>query len=374
MCKRIAVIMGKMEYGGVEAVVMNYYRHIDRQKIQFDFIVDNTSSCPQKEEIEKLGGKVFFVPPYQKIFFYMRTLIGIFKENDYAIVHSHINTLSVFPLAAAWFAKIPVRIAHSHSTAGRGEYKKNFLKYSLKPFSKLFATDYFACSEHAGRWLFGNRAYEQGLVKVWKNAIDIDSFLFNEDVRIQVRKEFGIDDKFVIGHVGRFSHEKNHKFLINVFKEVHKKNKNTCLMLVGEGKLFWKIKEQVQRLGLNEAVLFLGARTDVNRLYQAMDIFVLPSHSEGLGLVAIEAQTSGLEVILSTNVPAEAMLSGRGKYCELDIIKWKEELLCVEGKENDRKVERRIIIERGYDIGEAGEKYVRSIADLFEIKRKEYQK
>ena len=148
---RIAHIMGKWVGGGVEAVVMNYYRHINREKVQFDFICDEDSTNIPYEEIESLGGKVIIIPPYQKLFKYIKKLTKVLKEGKYKIVHSHINTLSVFPLYCAKKAKVPVRIAHSHSTTNKKEWKKNLMKQVLKPFSKLFATDYFACSEYAGR-------------------------------------------------------------------------------------------------------------------------------------------------------------------------------------------------------------------------------
>ena len=177
---RIAQVIGKWLGGGVEAVVMNYYRHIDRNKIQFDFICDSDSTNIPYEEIEKLGGKVILVPPYQKVFAYHKELKKIFKENNYKIVHSHINTLSVFPLYAAKCAGVPIRIAHSHSTTNKKEWKKNFIKQILRPFSKIFATHYFACSEYAGRWLFGNKEYDKGKVFLLNNAIDVNRFKYDE--------------------------------------------------------------------------------------------------------------------------------------------------------------------------------------------------
>ena len=180
---RIAIIIGKWVGGGVESVIMNYYRHIDRNIIQFDFICDEDSTYIPYEEIEKLGGKVIIVPPYQKVFKYIKELKRIFKQNNYKIVHSNINTLSVFPLYAAKKVSVPIRIAHSHSTTNKAEWKKNLLKQALKPFSKVYANTYFACTEHAGRWLFGNKTYEQGKVLIINNGIDVDSYSFNEKMR-----------------------------------------------------------------------------------------------------------------------------------------------------------------------------------------------
>lgn len=318
---RVAHIIGKWLGGGVEAVVMNYYRHIDRTKIQFDFLCDEDSTNIPYEEIEQLGGRVILIPPYQKVFKYQKELIRIFKENNYKIVHSHINTLSVFPLRAAKKAGVKVRIAHSHSTTNKKEWKKNLLKQVLRPFSKVYATDYMCCSELAGRWLFGNKEYDKGNVYLLNNAIDLDKFKYDESLRKKKRKELGIkDNTLVIGHIGRFVAQKNHTFLIDIFNEVHKKNNNSLLLLVGQGPLMANIKEKVKSLGLEESVIFLGQRNDANELYQAMDVFCLPSLYEGLGMVLIEAQTNGLHCITSTETPKIANVGNLIKFVALNNI------------------------------------------------------
>ena len=234
----VAHIIGKWVGGGVESVVMNYFRHIDKSKIQFHFICDNDSTSIPYEEIEKLGGKVILIPPYQKIFKYHKELKKVLKAGNYKIVHSHINALSVFSLWAAKCAGVPVRIAHSHSTSNKKEWKKTLIKNLLKPFSKVFATDYFACSELAGRWLFGKKVFNAGKVTIINNAIDLDKFKYNEKIRKSKRKELGInDDTLVIGHIGRFVKQKNHDFLIDIFNEVYKKNNKAILLLIGQGPL-----------------------------------------------------------------------------------------------------------------------------------------
>ena len=316
---RIAQIIGKWVGGGVEAVVMNYYRNIDRSKIQFDFICDNDSTNIPYEEIESLGGRVILIPPYQKLISYQKDLRKILKENNYKIVHSHINTLSVFPLYAAKKVGIPIRIAHSHSTTNKREWKKNLLKQLLRPFSKKYATHYFCCSELAGRWLFGNKEYDKGNVYLLNNAIDIDKFKYNEKIRKEVRTELGIkDDTLVIGHIGRFVEQKNHDFLIDIFKEVHDKNKNSILLLAGQGPLMEKIKNKVKNLNIEDSVIFLGQRSDANRLYQAFDIFLLPSLYEGLPVVGVEAQASGLLCILSSEMTKETKVLNSTKFISLD--------------------------------------------------------
>lgn len=316
---RVAHIIGKWLGGGVEAVVMNYYRHIDHSKIQFDFICDEDSVNIPYEEIEKLGGKVILIPPYQKIFKYQKGLRKVLKDGEYKIVHSHINTLSVFPLYAAKRVGVPVRIAHSHSTTNKKEWKKNLLKQILRPFSKKYATDYMCCSELAGRWLFGDKAYDEGKVYLLNNAIDLDKFKYDEKIRNNKRKELNIDDStLVIGHLGRFVEQKNHRFLIDIFNEIHKNNSDSILLLGGQGPLLEEIKEKVNHLGLNDCVQFLGQRNDAAELYQAFDIFLLPSLYEGLPVVGVEAQAAGLLCVFSDDMTKETKVLDSTIFMSLD--------------------------------------------------------
>ena len=315
----VAQIMGKWAGGGVESVIMNYYRHLDHSKIQFDFICDEDSTRIPYDEIKKLGGRVFLIPKYQKLLKYLKALEKIFKENQYRIVHSNINTLSVFPLYAAKKAGVPIRISHSHSTSNPKEWKRNLIKNILRPFSKRYATDYFACSELAGRYLFGNKTFDRGEVKIIHNAIDIDKFRFDEVARKKLRKEFGIKDStIVIGHVGRFVQQKNHTFLVDVFKGYHEKNPDSKLFLIGSGPLEDKIKKKVEKLGLKNSILFLGQRNDINKLYSVMDIFCLPSLYEGLPVVGVEAQATGLLCELSSDMTKETKALNTTRFISLE--------------------------------------------------------
>ena len=269
--------------GGVESVVMNYYRNIDKEKIQFHFLCDEDSTDIPYQEIEKLGGKVIIIPPYQKLFEYQKELYRIFKENNYKIVHSHINALSVFPLRIAKKAKIPVRIAHSHTTSNKKEWKRNLIKNILRPLSKLYANNYFACTEYAGKWLFGKKVVERKELNVINNAIDLKKFELNENTREDLRKELGIkEDTLIIGHVGRFMKQKNHEFLIDVFNELIKKNENSILMLIGQGPLLNDMKQKVRDLSIEDKVKFIGQVTNVEKYYNIMDVFLFPSIYEGL--------------------------------------------------------------------------------------------
>ena len=327
---RIAQIVGKWIGGGVEAVVMNYYRHLDHSKIQFDFICDDDSTNIPYDEIEKLGGKVILIPPYQKVFKYQRELRRVLRDGKYKIVHSHINTLSVFPLYAAKKVGVPVRIAHSHSTTNKKEWKKNLLKQVLRPFSKKYATNYMCCSELAGRWLFGDKAYDEGKVYLLNNAIDLDKFKYDKKIKDKKRKELGIkEDTIVIGHIGRFVAQKNHTFLIDIFNQFHKKEKNSILLLAGQGPLQEEIKNKVRELGLDDSVRFLGQRNDANELYQVFDVFLLPSLYEGLPVVGVEAQASGLLCFLSDDMTKETKVLDSTVFMSLSNTaeEWTDEIL-----------------------------------------------
>ena len=316
---RVASVIGRYIGGGVEAVTINYYRNIDKNKVQLDFICDEDSTNIPYEEIEKMGGKVIIIPSYSKPFKYHKALKRVLKEGNYKIIHSNINTLSVFSLFAAKCAGVQVRIAHSHSTTNKKETKKNLMKQILRPFSKVFATDYMCCSELAGRWLFGNKEYDKGNVYLLNNAIDLDKFKYNESLRKKKRKELGIkDDTLVIGHIGRFVAQKNHDYLIDIFNEIHKKNNNSILLLAGQGPLMEDIKNKVKELNLEDSVKFLGQRNDANELYQAFDVFLLPSLYEGLPVVGVEAQAAGLLCYLSDDMTKETKVLNITKFMSLN--------------------------------------------------------
>lgn len=316
---RIAQVLNRMDSGGIEAVVMNYYRHVDRDRIQFDFYFAADSAFPQREELERLGAGIFLVPPYSHPLAYHRALYRAFKAREYTIVHAHLSTMSVFALFAAWRAGVPVRICHNHTTAHWGEGKKTLLKYILRPFNKLFATDYFACGEKAGRWMYGNRCFDAGQVHVMPNAIDVKKFEYDQAARVRLRDELDIpQDAFVMGHVGRFMYQKNHPFLLQVFEEVLRLRSNAWLLLVGDGEQQEAIRQSARERGLESRVIFTGARKDVSKLYSAMDVFCLPSFYEGLPVVALEAQANGLPCVFSNQMTREILLTSNAVRLGLD--------------------------------------------------------
>lgn len=307
---RVAQILNRMDSGGIEAVVMNYYRHIDRSKVQFDFYVSKESFLPQRAELEKLGAAVYFIPSYRYPIAYHQKLYTAFKHRGYKIVHAHLNAMSVFPLFAAWRAGVPVRICHNHTTAAWSEGVKTLLKYILRPFCKQFSTEWFACGEVAGRWMYGNKAFDAGKVTIMPNAIDTMKFTYDSTARATLRDKLGIPkDSFVVGHVGRLKYQKNHQFLLKIFSELNKIDPDARLLLIGEGELENRIRQQIQAAGLQNRVLLMGARQDVDKLYSVMDVFCLPSRYEGMPVVAWEAQANGLPCVLSDKITTEADIS-----------------------------------------------------------------
>lgn len=315
---RIAHIIGKLNAAGVEAVVNNYYKNIDHNKYQFDYYIDSDSSCKPSKDLIDMGARYFVIPPYQHLFSHIKTLVRLFKENKYLIVHSGMNTLAPISLFAAWMAGVPIRINHNHSTAGKGEFKRNCLKYCLRPFAKVFANYYCACSKYAGIWLFGKNFFSSGKVTVFNNAVDTSKFAFSTSNRDKLRKELGISNKYVIGHIGRFTKQKNHYFLIDIFEQYYKKNSNAVLLLVGIGELQDEIKDAVKKKKLEDAVIFLGKRSDVDELYSAIDLFVLPSLYEGLPVVGVEAQVSGLPCIFSNEITREVAITENVYFLPID--------------------------------------------------------
>ena len=296
---RILHIVTYMGRGGLETMLMNYYRAIDRTKVQFDFLTHRDFRADYDDEIEALGGKIFRLPnlnPFSRS--YLGALDRFFQEHpEYRIVHSHLDCMSAIPLKAAKKHGVPVRIAHSHSSR-----QDRDLKYPLKLLFKRRisgqATQLFACGKEAGKWMFGTDDF-----RVLNNAIDAERYRFDPEVRQEVRKELGIPaDAPVVGHVGRFMAPKNHGFLLRIFAELPD---HARLLLVGDGELRAENERLAEELGIRDRVIFAGLRSDVDRMLQAMDVFVFPSLYEGLPLSIIEAQAAGLPCLISDKVPIE---------------------------------------------------------------------
>lgn len=334
---RILHIVQKMEAGGTQAFLMNLYRNIDRDKIQFDFLVEYEEKEFYDDEIISLGGKIYYTN-FRKtlnVIKFKKTLSNILKEHpEYKIVHIHATAIGKICTDVAKKCGVKTIIAHTHNNSAVKDWKY-YPKILLRKLYTKGPTDFFACSEDAGRYTFKNKKFT-----VVYNAIDIDKFLFKQEIREEFRKEFNIEDKFVIGNIGRLHEQKNQSFLIDVFYEIQKRKDNAILLIVGKGPLENELKEKVSNLGINDKVYFLGNRKDIERIYQGMDVFVLPSLFEGLGIVAIEAQVSGLPVIASTGVAKEANITDNIQNIDLSesIDVWVE-AICKTKVKNRKNIE-----------------------------------
>lgn len=302
---RVAVVMGKMHSGGKKNLVMEYYRHIDRNRVQFDFICDSDSNAIPREEIESLGGKVFMVAPYQHIFRNILQIYRICRKGDYPIIHGYNGSMNMFALFAGMLAGIPIRINESISMAHSGD-RKTIPKNILKPFSGWFATDYLANGVCSGIWQFGRRAYDQGRIHIFKTVIDADKNVYDPLLRAEARRELGLEDKLVVGHIGRLTAQKNTLFLIDIFREIASRESRAVLVIIGDGSLREQMLSRIDRYGLSDKVLYLGRREDIRKFYNAMDCFLLPSLYEGLPVVGIESECCGLPIFFSAEIPRES--------------------------------------------------------------------
>lgn len=333
---RILQCVNNMDRAGLETMIMNYYRHIDRSQIQFDFLMHRPERSDYDDEIEAMGGRIYRAPRlypqnYPAYFRYMRRFFS--EHLEYHIIHSHIDAMSFLPLLAAKRAGIPVRIGHSHSTFIADSGAKRIIKQVFRFLLPRAANCYLACGKEAGAFLFGN---EQ--VRVIPNAISKENFVFSQVIRDQKREELGISNEFVVGHVGRFQEVKNHKFLIDVFCELLHMRPESILVLVGCGSLLDEIQQLAKQRGISDQVRFLGNRCDVNELYQAMDVFVLPSFFEGIPVVGIEAQFSGLPCVFSDTIANEVSFSPKCSFLsvKLPAKAWCEQIINVY-EENKRE-------------------------------------
>lgn len=327
--ERVAIIMGKMHSGGKKNLVMEYYRHIDRTQIQFDFICDEDSNAVPKDEIESLGGRVFMVAPYQNILKNIHDIKKICKQNKYNIIHGYNGTMNVFAMYVGWRCHIPIRINESISMAHRAD-KKTILKNLLKPFTKMFSTHYMANGEACGRWQFGDKLFEAGKVAIFKTVINTQTCKFDIALREKTRTVYNLSDNIVIGHIGRLTEQKNTLFVIDIFYNIVKIETKARLLIIGDGNLKDAMLERIDKYGIKDKVLYLGRREDIAQFYNAMDCFVLPSLYEGLPVVGVEAENCGLPMFYSTEIPTESSAChDLGHFISLDKTakEWAEEIL-----------------------------------------------
>lgn len=350
---RVAIIVGKMDSGGKKNLIMEYYRNMDRAKVQFDFICDADSQAIPDEEIKDLGGIVYRITPYKNIICNMWDMHKLFKKNRYPVIHAYNNTMNLFPMVIAKVTGVPVRISESLSMGNKREYK-TVIKEILKPFSKVGATHYMSCGEDCGRWQFGNKSFDSGRVAVFKTVVNTNFNAYNPELRHKTRNKYGWEDKIVIGHIGRFVPQKNPLFLLEIFSEICKRESKALLCLIGDGELKEAMFKKIDKLGIKERVNYLGRREDIQQFYNAMDMFLLPSLYEGLPVVGLEAQSSGLPVFFSTEVTLETSACELGHYISLNesVDVWADEILKVTKKNIPiRRSHAREVADAGFDSG-----------------------
>jgi glycosyltransferase involved in cell wall biosynthesis len=350
---RVLHVVTIMNRAGIETMLMNLYRSMDRRLIQFDFLVHREEKGDYDDEIIQMGGRIYIVPSISPFHHkkYLKRLDSFFSSTDYRIVHSHLNTFSMYVLRSAKNIGISCRIAHSHIDRIPIDYKYPFKLFCKKKL-RFYLTERFACGEGAGNWLFDTEKF-----RVVNNAIDTKRFLFTYQDKNIFKQKFNVKDQFVIGHIGRFSKQKNHHFIVDIFIEILKIRPQSMLLLIGDGALQKSIRKRVYRLNLSEKILFLGVRTDIPELLSVMDCFIFPSLFEGLGVVAIEAQCSGLHTFVSDAIPKEAFITEHIHKITLkeSALQWanfiiKNSTIPINQEQSIRK-----IVENGYDVSETAQ-------------------
>lgn len=352
---RVLHIVTQMNRNGLESRTMDLYRSIDRDKVQFDFFTHRENPGEFDDEIQQLGGCVYYnskLSPFRFVK-YTKELNVFFKKHKYDIVHSHLNTASSWVLMAAKRAGVDVRIAHSRNSGMEKNWKSVF-KFLSKLFINIPTTHKFACSYQAGEWLFGkNNIKKDENFKVIPNAIDTTKFTYLDEKRLEIRAKLDLKNELAIVHVGRLTYQKNHVFLLKVFKEIIDLKPDAKLFLIGEGELREEINENIKELGLVGLVHLLGSQEDVGKYLQGMDLFVFPSHFEGFGTVVIEAQCVGLPVVASDVLPLEVKVTPLLKFMSLndEPKKWASEAILLSN--NKRTGFESSVIEAGYDINKS---------------------
>lgn len=361
---RVLQVFASLERGGAETSVMSYYRHTDRDRIQYDFVVHTPHRGAFEEEIENLGGRVHRLPRFRwtNLRAYMRAWRELLScHPGYSMVHGHFFTISVVYLAVASKFGIAT-ISHSHANVPG---LKGMLIRAINWPSRRRVDLKAACSTDAARYFYGAGAVRRGEVVVINNAIEVERFRFNPAARSAARCSFGLEDKFVVGHIGRFEYSKNHLFLLDMFAELLRSEPRATLLLVGDGSRRDEIESRIADLGLTESVVLTGVRSDVPDLLQAMDALVVPSLYEGLGIVAVESQAAGLPTIVSDRLPSDVHITSLLEKVPLDagVAAWADVVLK-HRHDHDRVSPVSEIAQAGFDVTTEAPKLERLYLEL----------
>lgn len=373
MAKRILQVFASLDVGGAETRMMEVYRNIDKSKVDFDFLTMQLKDQFYEKEILNNRGKIFKIDPPREsgIFKNILNIYKIIKENGpYDGVHAHTSYHCALVMIAAKLAKVPIRICHARTTNSKNTsyLSKLYLKIGQKIIG-IFSTDELAVCKDAGLYLYGKNSIKNKKVKILPNAIDIKRFNSIPDKEIsRLKLEYKIKDDFtIIGHVGRFESMKNHKFLIDLFKKYLIENEKSLLVLIGDGPLKKEIQELAKLKGIEESVLFLGIRQDVNKWMKIFDILILPSIYEGLCGVAIESQAAGTPVLISDTVTKEVDLNlGITKFLSLEEpinnwIKGINELITYDSIDENK------ILEKFYKKGQSIDSYIYKLNNIYGV-------
>lgn len=347
--KKMVHIVGNLAPGGMGSFLMNLYRNINREKVQFDFIVMGQKAVNYHEAAKELGANIYKVSGLSKNpVKYFLEIKNIIKKNQYDVVFRHTDVATIaIDLIAARMAGAKRRIPHSHSTDSEHLVAHKL----LRPILVANATEYFACSEPAAEWMYGEKICKNKEYCLVKNGIDLNKYAYNEIVRDAKRKELGIEEgTLVVGHVGNFVYAKNHLFLLEIFAKVLEQEPNSKLLLAGDGELRQDIEQKIEELGIREQVVLLGMRNDIPQLLQAMDVYLFPSVYEGLPIALVEAQAAGLPCVISDTIAPESMMTGHieAYSLQLSVHEWAQKVLDWSKYERVDSIE--ILRKAGYDI------------------------
>lgn len=335
--------------GGIREFLLNYYRSMDHDRFEFYFLVQRETPIPEDEDILAMGGKMFYGPAmYKNEREYCAFLRGFLKEHpEIDVIHCNQNLRNLIPLYVAWRAKVKMRISHCHKNenneSAAAKLKRNLICFLIKRFS----THNLACSESAARYMYGNSRN----AIIINNALDSEKFCYNPEYRDEIRREFGLGDRPVVGHVGNFSLEKNQRFLLDMMAELKHVRDDAVLLMIGEGELFQDARKHAEALGLGDRVIFAKTRTDAYKFYSAFDAFVFPSKSEGFGMAIVEAECAGLPMLVAEEIHTNAVVDGLVELLPLKngpeewARKTDELLVQARGIHNEKK-----IIEAGFDM------------------------
>lgn len=362
---RVLHIVSSLGGGGVESMLYNYYSNIDNEKIRFDFIVHGDNIGLIEEKVEAMGSIVYHVTPKKTSFKdNMLEIENVIKNGNYDVVHCHQNFSNFSSLYLAWKHKVPVRISHAHGCKEVKNIVEKMKQFLLRSLNKLFANYFFSCGLDAGKWLHGKGWSPSKKNILMNNAIDVDKFSYSEEVRQRYRKKLNVKDKKVLLHVGRFSDEKNHLFMVDIMEQLSKENSEYILLLVGNGATEKLVKRYVEEKKISNSIIFMGVRNDVAELMNSADIFLFPSKNEGLGITVIEAQATGLPVIASDRVPIETRLTKLIDYLPIDDINiWTENI--INSPDVYRKSQSKKLEKANYSIDVQSEKYGKWLEDIF---------